>query len=86
MMFVRVSVLMRPSRFLSLNAKRYLATSNSFSIPVIDFSKFRSASSREEKKQTAHEIVKAFKESGFIYITNHGVTPGEWEVVLQRKH
>jgi len=45
----------------------------SFRIPLIDFSKFRSATSQAEKKQTADEIVSAFKESGFIYIGNHGI-------------
>jgi hypothetical protein len=82
MLFARVHLLLRPSNVFHLNAKRHLATANSFSIPVIDFSKFRSASSREEKKQTANEIVSAFKESGFIYIKNHGVTPGMSEVSL----
>jgi hypothetical protein len=42
-------------------------------IPVIDFSKFRTARSAEEKKTTADEIVGAFKDSGFIYVSNHGI-------------
>ncbi|KAF8192449.1 hypothetical protein BJ912DRAFT_261402 [Pholiota molesta] len=84
MLFARVHLLLRPSNVFHLNAKRHLATANSFSIPVIDFSKFRSASSREEKKQTANEIVSAFKESGFIYIKNHGVTPAEVHTAFKK--
>jgi hypothetical protein len=44
----------------------------SFRIPLIDFSKFQ-AGSPAEKKSTANEIVSAFKESGFIYLTGHGI-------------
>ncbi|KAF8897759.1 hypothetical protein BD779DRAFT_1608274 [Infundibulicybe gibba] len=47
----------------------------SFHIPVIDFARFRTARSSSEKKQTANEIVSAFKESGFIYLGGHGI-PG----------
>jgi len=48
------------------------AQAPSFRIPLIDFSKFQRGSSAE-KKSTATEIVAAFKESGFIYISNHGI-------------
>lgn len=53
---------------------RYLATAaSSTRIPVIDFSKFRAARSPEERKATADEIVGAFKDSGFVYVSNHGI-------------
>ncbi|KAF7301918.1 2OG-Fe oxygenase family [Mycena indigotica] len=53
--------------------KRGLATgASSFRIPLIDFSKFQHGSA-EDKKQTADKIVGAFKESGFIYLSNHGI-------------
>ncbi|EEB94362.1 hypothetical protein MPER_06836, partial [Moniliophthora perniciosa FA553] len=48
---------------------------SSFRIPVINFAKFRAATSPDEKKKTADEIVGAFKESGFIYIEGHGIPP-----------
>jgi len=48
------------------------AQAASFRIPLIDFSKFQ-AGSPAEKKSTATEIVSAFKESGFIYLTGHGI-------------
>jgi isopenicillin N synthase-like dioxygenase len=44
-------------------------------IPVVDFSKFQHASSNVEKQNTADTIVSAFRNSGFIYIDNHGVPP-----------
>jgi len=49
-----------------------------FSIPVINFSKYRNAKSDAEKQQTATDIVSAFKESGFVYLTNHGIPQGEF--------
>jgi hypothetical protein len=74
----RVSAFIRPARVL----KRHLATQSdgAFSIPIIDFSKFRTAASPEEKKKTAGEIVSAFKSAGFVYLTNHGITLGEREM------
>lgn len=62
-------------------AKRGLATvassTSSFKIPVIDFSKFQPEAGPVAKQQTAEEIVTAFRESGFIYLRNHGVSPGK---------
>jgi hypothetical protein len=58
--------------------KRGLATITqvqSFHIPVVDFGKFRTANSWTEKKNTADEIVSAFKESGFVYLEGHGIPP-----------
>ena len=52
------------------------ATTGGFSIPVINFSKFRTASSPKEKQATANEIVTAFKTSGFIYLSDHGIPSG----------
>lgn len=65
----------------ALIAKRGLATvassSSSFKIPVIDFSKFQPEAGPVAKQQTAEEIVTAFRESGFIYLRNHGISPGK---------
>lgn len=47
---------------------------STFHIPVIDFSKFQSASSLAEKQQTADEIVNGFREVGFIYLDRHGIS------------
>jgi hypothetical protein len=44
-------------------------------IPVIDFSRFLNAKSPAQKKPTADAVVAAFKDSGFIYLENHGVAP-----------
>lgn len=72
MIFTQPSVFVR-----HIVLKRGFASqaNGSFTIPVINFSNFRLASSREEKRQTAGEIVSAFKQSGFIYLSNHGIEP-----------
>ncbi|KAH7930720.1 Clavaminate synthase-like protein [Leucogyrophana mollusca] len=48
---------------------------STFRIPLIDFSKFRNATSVQEKRHTADEIVNGFKEVGFVYLTGHGISP-----------
>ncbi|KAF9534769.1 hypothetical protein CPB83DRAFT_842915 [Crepidotus variabilis] len=57
---------------------------NSFNIPVINFAKFRSTSSLDEKRHTAGEIVSAFKQSGFIYLSNHGIDTAEIQSTFQK--
>ncbi|KAG5654632.1 hypothetical protein H0H81_011607 [Sphagnurus paluster] len=70
---------LRPSRIAHLipSTRRGLARAaprsvQSF-IPVIDFTKFREATGEHERKLVADKIVSAFKESGFIYLTGHGI-------------
>ncbi|KAG6821525.1 hypothetical protein H0H93_000034 [Arthromyces matolae] len=53
--------------------RRLLATSTQSFIPVIDFTQFREATGQSERKLVAHQIVSAFKESGFIYLSGHGI-------------
>ena len=64
----------------SVTTKRRLATAaakaNTFRIPVIDFSKFKNEVRPGRRQQTAEEVVTAFKESGFIYLKNHGISSG----------
>ncbi|KAF8325171.1 Clavaminate synthase-like protein [Cantharellus anzutake] len=43
-----------------------------FSIPVIDFSPFRSGSD-PTRSDVARKVVSAFKEAGFMYVKNHGI-------------
>jgi hypothetical protein len=62
-----------PARLAHRYPSRFASQAGSFSIPVVNFSKFRLASSPKEKQQTAEEIVSAFKKSGFIYLSNHGI-------------
>ncbi|KAG8759142.1 hypothetical protein FRC11_002468 [Ceratobasidium sp. 423] len=50
-----------------------VSTDPHFSIPVVDFSKFRKAQSTAEKQTTANEIVSAFERVGFIYLSQHGI-------------
>jgi isopenicillin N synthase-like dioxygenase len=38
-------------------------------VPVIDFSSFR----REKSLEKATELFAAFRDSGFVYLQNHGV-------------
>ncbi|KAF8969503.1 Clavaminate synthase-like protein [Flammula alnicola] len=82
MIFGRVSILVRPSRII---LKRHLSTpAPSFTIPVINFAKYRTSTSPEEKKKTADEIVSAFKDSGFVYLYNHGVETTEVQNAFQK--
>ncbi|KAH9943282.1 Clavaminate synthase-like protein [Epithele typhae] len=46
---------------------------DNFRIPIIDFSKYRHATSAAQKAETAQEIVRGFTDVGFIYLTNHGI-------------
>jgi len=46
---------------------------STFGIPVIDFAPFRLAEDTSDKRQTANELVTAFKEVGFVYLKNHGI-------------
>ncbi|KAF9464896.1 hypothetical protein BDZ94DRAFT_1161259 [Collybia nuda] len=69
----------RSSKFLvsSVVHKRLLASTarstQSFHIPVIDFTQFREATALSDRKRIADKIVSAFKESGFIYLSGHGI-------------
>ncbi|KAI5120937.1 hypothetical protein M0805_002917 [Coniferiporia weirii] len=65
----------RRGSYLALQrAFRGLAThAQPFRIPVIDFARYRKAASSTERQATADEIVGAFKEAGFIYLSNHGI-------------
>ncbi|KIK67822.1 hypothetical protein GYMLUDRAFT_36601 [Collybiopsis luxurians FD-317 M1] len=56
-----------------LHKRTFASAASDFRIPVIDFARFRAAKSNSEKQETANEIVDAFKSSGFIYISNHGI-------------
>ncbi|KAL0573114.1 hypothetical protein V5O48_008836 [Marasmius crinis-equi] len=60
------------------------ANDSKFRIPVIDFTKYRKASSSKEKQETANEIVDAFKESGFIYVAGHGIPAETVSNVFQK--
>ena len=56
--------------------KHRFVSSVSFSIPVVDFSGFRETASSERKQDVATKIVSAFKESGFVYLSGHGIPSG----------
>lgn len=74
-----------PINRLSFTGTRALATAardpRTFNIPVINFTKFRTAKSPGEKKKTADEIVTAFKESGFLYLEGHGIASSEYFLI-----
>ncbi len=48
------------------------ATIATSEVPVVDFSLFTHGSP-EQRIQTGQDIVKAFKEVGFVYLVNHQV-------------
>lgn len=72
-------IVLNPRATASVLARRGLATvapaAGAFQIPVIDFAKFKSEAGLKQRQQTAEEVVTAFKESGFIYLRNHGISP-----------
>ena len=53
-------------------------------IPLIDFTKFRAATSLSEKRDIADAIVSAFKQSGFIYLASHGISPTTVKAVFTK--
>ncbi|KAI0796912.1 Clavaminate synthase-like protein [Abortiporus biennis] len=57
-----------PSRTLAT-----IADESGFKIPLIDLSKYMSASSPSEKRKTAEDIVNGFRNVGFIYLDKHGI-------------
>ncbi|KAF9054972.1 Clavaminate synthase-like protein [Hymenopellis radicata] len=80
---VRISVLSR--KFGAHSCRRGLASVvKDFTIPVIDFAKYRASASEQEKKETAHSIVNAFKTSGFIYVDNHGIPTEKVQNTFQK--
>ena len=73
----RLTVLVRPiwlkHRFVSSGSN------GSFSIPIVDFSGFREATSLKGRQKVATEIVSAFKDSGFVYLSGHGIPSGLYQ-------
>jgi len=60
------------------------ANDSAFRIPLIDFSKFREAASPAEKRQAADNVVQAFKDVGFVYLTGHGIPETTISTVFQK--
>ena len=57
----------------------------SFPIPIVDFSGFRESTSSQERQKVATEIVSAFKDSGFVYLSGHGIPSGSYQCEYTRK-
>ena len=62
------------------------SSDNSFRIPIVNFSKFKFAKNDTEKQQTADEVVTAFKEVGFVYLSEHGISQSVVQNVFQEVH
>ena len=45
------------------------------SIPVVDFRGWTSNAPLEQRKATAHQLIEACQNVGFVYITNHPLPP-----------
>lgn len=50
-------------------------TADAPSIPVVDFAGWASDASLKQKKEIAHKLIEACQNVGFVYITNHHVSP-----------
>lgn len=74
--------------FAPILARRTLATAVAEGgkgfIPIIDYGKFRSAISAQQKQETADAIVEGFKTAGFIYLTNHGISENQIKGVYEK--
>jgi len=57
---------------------------STFRIPLIDFSKYRKATSISEKRRTADEIVNGFKEVGFVYLSGHGISSDTVQTAFEK--
>ena len=44
-------------------------------IPIVDFAKWDSSASAEQKREIANQLTEACKTVGFVYIVNHAVSP-----------
>ena len=52
-----------------------IMTAKTSSIPVVDFAGWSSNASLEQRKIIAQKIVEACQNVGFVYITNHNLSP-----------
>ena len=50
-------------------------SSETTSIPVVDFAGWTSDASFTQKKAIAHQLIDACRTVGFVYITNHQLSP-----------
>ena len=69
-------------------ASRSLATVSSSNvdtsgIPIIDFANFGSLSF-EQRRETARQVVDGFKNMGFVYLENHGISNKVVEEAFKR--
>ncbi|KAE9968311.1 hypothetical protein Vi05172_g2153 [Venturia inaequalis] len=59
---------------LAHTTNQYAREQSNFQIPLVDFSKYLHGTA-EEKTQCVSEIMKGFTTSGFLYLTNSGLSP-----------
>jgi hypothetical protein len=74
--------------FRPLVASRSLASvstgnANSSGIPIVDFANFGSLSF-DQRRETARQIVDGFKDTGFVYLANHGIGEGIVQEAFKR--
>ena len=65
-------------------AQIIVTESSAFHIPVVDFSRYRFTTSPAQKHDTAKEIVAAFKDIGFVYLSGHGIPETTIEGVFKK--
>lgn len=57
--------------------------STSSSIPVVDFAAWSPAAPYEQKQAIAKQLIKACGDVGFVYITNHQVSPEQLQKAFE---
>ena len=77
-MLSRVRAVVSRASFRSPVASRSLAAMSggdvdTSGIPIVDFANFGSLSF-ERRRETARQIVDGFKNTGFVYLENHGIS------------
>ena len=69
-------------------ASRSLATvspgnANTSGIPIVDFANFGSLSF-DQRRETARQVVDGFRNTGFVYLANHGISDGVVQEAFKR--
>lgn len=52
-------------------------------IPVVDFANFSSLSF-DQRRETSRQVVDGFKNMGFVYLANHGISDGIVQEAFKR--
>lgn len=75
--------LFRPSVVSRSLATVSTGSADTSGIPIVDFANFGSLSF-DQRRETARQIVDGFKNTGFVYLANHGIGDGIVQEAFKR--